>query len=292
MTWLLQYPLLGTLYSRARCVFEDCVTYTLLPLYYLEARRRNSSKKTILCYPEKPVWYHVLYQICQFNSFTVTNKVQKADAVVYFKDTTYGTHDSVIRKLNKKNTVINYRCLDISKKKVDEIHTQVFGYGLAINPRTRTGKYVKKGNINSLHNGEILSLPESPQNGYVYQLLVNNEVDRELVEIRLPICKQTIPFVYLKYRPIESRFRSNSNRVILVKEEQVISKQESQKIRQFCRLLGLDCGELDVLRDTDTRKLYIVDANNTPAGPPYQLPFADYKKTLHMLSDAFQKAFL
>lgn len=287
-----RYPRLRKIYNQAQCVFEDNVTYVLTVLFYLGARIRNNNKKIILFYPEKPVWYHVLYQICRFNSFAVTNKPQKADAMVYFKDATYGTYDTIIRKLSKKNTVINYRCQDISKKRVDEIHTKVFGYGLTVNPQTYKGKYVKKGNMNSLHNGVILDHPEEPEEGCVYQLLVNNEVNGELVEIRLPIFKQTIPFAYLKYRPIESRFRSNSNRVKLVKEEQVISKHESGQIRQFCQLLGLDCGELDVLRDTETKKLYIVDANNTPAGPPYQLPLADYKKTLHMLSDAFQNAFL
>lgn len=273
-------------------MYEDFMVVILLTWYYLQARIKKSKKRTILCYPKKPVSYHVLYQLCRFNGFTITTIPQKADAVVYFEDTTYRTYDATIRMLGKENTVINYHCSDISKKKVDTIHTKVFGYSLEIDPQTYKGEYVKKGNANSLHNGIILSHPERPQKGYVYQLLVQNEVDDELVEIRLPIFKNIIPFAYLKYRPLSCRFLSNNNRVMLVKTEQVISKNEYQKIVLLCEKLGLDYGELDVLRDAKTKKLYIVDANNTPAGPPYQLPLSEYKRTMELMSRAFQQAFL
>lgn len=35
-----------------------------------------------------------------------------------------------------------------------------------------------------------------------------------------------------------------------------------------CRIMGLDYGELDVLRDTEDGKLYVADVNNTPWDPP------------------------
>ena len=44
----------------------------------------------------------------------------------------------------------------------------------------KKGKYVKKGNLNSLHNGVVLDHPEKPQKGFVYQTLINTEVNDNL----------------------------------------------------------------------------------------------------------------
>jgi len=289
---LLSNPSLRKKFEKAYFLYDEYITNLPLKFYYLQARLKNSHKKTILCYPEKPVYYHVLDQICRFSGFTITDRPQKADAVVFFEDTTYRKYDSVIQELVKKYKVINYYCWDISKEHVDEIHNQIFGYGLTINPRHYKKKYIKKGNINSLHNGVIMDQPEDPQPDFVYQLLVNNEINSELVEIRLPIIGNRIPFVYLKHRPIKDRFGSQNNWVKILKTQSVITPHEYKKILEFCDSLGLDCGEIDILRDKNTNRIYIVDANNTPAGPPYQLPLKEYKRALHMMSEAFRQAFL
>ena len=38
------------------------------------------------------------------------------------------------------------------------------------------------------------------------------------------------------------------------------------KILAVCREMGLDYGELDVLRDREDGRLYILDVNDTPSG--------------------------
>lgn len=43
---------------------------------------------------------------------------------------------------------------------------------------------------------------------------------------------------------------------------------EAELLLRLCRALGLDYGELDVLRDVEDGKLYVVDVNNTPWAPP------------------------
>jgi hypothetical protein len=71
----------------------------------------------------------------------------------------------------------------------------------------------------------------------------------------------------------------------------------------FCQKLGLDYGELDVLRDRIDRQLYIVDANNTPSSrllfEPLVLPpekcviTADERQfALEKMAEFFQKEFL
>lgn len=289
---LLRYLLFYKMYSIACDLYADHLVYILLQWYYLSARIKKKSKKTILFYPEKPHRYHVVYQICLFNNFDIINSPKKADAVMYFEDTTLRKYDTVIQKINKKYSVINYRCRDISKQRVEEVHRKIFGYGLSINPRTFKGKYVKKGNANSLHDAVILNKPENPQKGYVYQLLVNTKVDDELVEIRLPVIGTTIPLAYLKHHPLRGQFDGINKRIKMVRVEDVVAPDEYTKILAFCREFGLDYGELDVLRDIDTKRLYIVDANNTPAGPPYLLSLWDYAKALQIMSDAFQQSFL
>ena len=52
------------------------------------------------------------------------------------------------------------------------------------------------------------------------------------------------------------------------------------------RKLGIDYGEFDVLRDKD-RRIYVVDANNTPYGPPNELSEGDCTRALVLLANEF-----
>ncbi len=47
-----------------------------------------------------------------------------------------------------------------------------------------------------------------------------------------------------------------------------MSGQEISNLLQFCQLMGMDYGELDVLRDRQDGRIYVVDANSTPLPPP------------------------
>ncbi|MDQ6770676.1 MAG: hypothetical protein M3Z54_11900, partial [Gemmatimonadota bacterium] len=53
--------------------------------------------------------------------------------------------------------------------------------------------------------------------------------------------------------------------------------------------IGMDFGELDVLRDRNSGKIYVVDANNTPAGPPTVLSKQDSARALHILLESFHQ---
>ena len=289
---LLPYPFLYKKYDKVCFLYEEYIRLLPFKYYHLKALIKKNKRKTILSYPEKPVYYHLLYQICYFNGFTITNKPQKADCFIHFEDTTYRKYDLVIRKIAEKNRVINYRCWDISKKRVEKVHKQVFGYNLSIDPQAHRGNYLRKGNLNTLHDGVVLSYPEEPRKGYVYQRLVNNIKNGEACDIRLPIFGKIIPFAYLKYRPPELRFSDKFKRVYIVKPDKVITNNEYKKILELCHKMGLDYGELDVLRDNDTKKLFIVDVNNTPAGPSLYFPMKEKIRAIWLMSDAFQQAFL
>jgi hypothetical protein len=57
--------------------------------------------------------------------------------------------------------------------------------------------------------------------------------------------------------------------------------------------MGLDFGELDILRDNDDGRIYIVDVNNTPSGPRrgVHMQEADYDQFFSTLTGAFKESF-
>lgn len=288
-----RYPSLQRIYNKRIGIILDSY-YIFLPrqVRYIRPRAKTTNPKTILFYPQWPYACYTLYKICYYNGYTITNKPQHADAIVYFEDKTYRKPDALLQALHEKHFVINYNSRDISKKHVDEIHKKVFGYNLSIDPQTYKGKYVKKSDENSLHNYVILDTPQKPQKGYVYQRVVNNEINGEAIDLRLPIFGNKIPVSILKYRPVLSRFDAGNTRATIMKPEDVISPEEYKQILRFCREMNLDCGELDVLRDKDTKKLYIVDVNNTPGGPPLELTKDNLQRAIERMSAAFESEFI
>jgi hypothetical protein len=177
---------------------------------------------------------------------------------------------------------------------VEDVHQAVFGYGLAIDPAVHRGPCVKKSKRNAAHDGVILQCPCADiDERFVYQRLIDNRFGDSLVEdVRVPIFRAATPFCYVKRRPIADRF-SNENRVALMREpDEEFSQSELDLIRGFCSQIGLDYGELDVLRDAVDGRIYIIDVNNTPFGPPNHLDKSSSRAALERLSNAFAEAFL
>jgi glutathione synthase/RimK-type ligase-like ATP-grasp enzyme len=71
----------------------------------------------------------------------------------------------------------------------------------------------------------------------------------------------------------------------------VLSTSEVGLLIRLCREIGLDYGEVDVLRDVDDGKMYIIDINNTPFGPPNHLDSRSSSVALERLSEAFSASF-
>jgi len=62
-------------------------------------------------------------------------------------------------------------------------------------------------------------------------------------------------------------------------------------ISEFCSRIGLDYGELDVLRNKDDGKIYIVDVNYTPWGPPAKLSDDENRIALIRMSEVFKQLY-
>jgi glutathione synthase/RimK-type ligase-like ATP-grasp enzyme len=80
--------------------------------------------------------------------------------------------------------------------------------------------------------------------------------------------------------------------VELASTADVLSPEEVERIIRFCRRMGLDYGELDVLRHRDDGRIYIVDVNTTPWGPPIQLSTQGKRAALLKLATTFKAAFV
>lgn len=231
------------------------------------------NRKTILFYPELPSLSFAIYHICLFLGYNVTNNPEKNfDICIKWKDATFSPKDNLLSSLSSQNIpVINVNCEDISKSHVDKVFQSVFGYSININPLTYNGKCVIKSDLNGLHDGKIISCPiDKIESGVVYNKLIDNETETGTVlHLRVPIFKHLIPLVYLKQLPLAHRFGTSSSHLIssqLTSVNEVFSQEEIDKILCFSKKMGLDYGELDVLRDRSDGKLYIVDVNNTPSG--------------------------
>lgn len=270
----LPFPILH-LYRIYTCNLSTVVErqpLNLLQNQLTTTKKLITNTKTILFYPELPSLSFAIYHICLFLGYKVTNNpAETFDICIKWKDATFSPKDGVLSRLSAQNiNVVNINCEDISKSYVDKVFHSVFGYSIAIAPLTYNGKCVMKSDLNGQHDGKIISCPiDTIEPGVVYNKLIDNEVeDGTVLHYRVPIFKHVIPLVYLKRLPLEHRFGTSSAHLVssgLAEVDDVFSKEEIGKILCFCQKMGLDYGELDVLRDRNNQQLYIVDVNNTPS---------------------------
>lgn len=258
----------------------------------------------ILFYPEGHRDFHAICKALRFLGYRSTSDPQKKydfaikwwlafDGNPFAPDISFAPLDD----LKKKGiNVLNIRCNDISKERVNSVFEKIFGYSIAIDPSKYHGKCVMKLNWNALHKGEVVECPfQETREDVVYQKLIRNETeDGSIEDMRVPIFKDKTPFVYLKYRGIKDRLvdREHTNTKVKIAEvADVLSKEELDNIYRFCAEIGMDYGELDVLRDKVDRRIYIVDANNTPSGPPSPISDDEGKVAVVRLAQAFEEVF-
>lgn len=209
----------------------------------------------------------------------------QADIIFHFDDSTTSTTTPPAAK--PESLLINFGCGDVSKSRVADVFEAVFGYSLRVDPRTHAGPAVEKSEVNGAHDGRIVFCPVEPLPGRVYQKLINNRFGSDLVQdLRTPTVGGRPACVFLKRRAASARFKNANSEVVLTTPEQVFSSAELAMIERFAEKLGLDWGGLDVLRDADDGRIYIVDANKTDMGPPTALPLRDKLTATRQLARA------
>lgn len=290
-TYQKKYPLPKQIYKEIRFWLK----------YYKRYRQNGKTNKTILFYPRFPDRKTVIKKILDHLNYNITTCMNLPyERTIHWQDTTFREYDDTISEIAIKEEVINFNCKDISKPTVDSLHEKVFGYSTVVDPQIFEGRCVKKSILNAKHDGIIIDCPagNEPQEGFFYQRLIDNQYDEHVVEdIRVSIIGDTIPFVILKYKPVDKRFggfRKNQDGVkapVVMETDDVLTKDEQEKITQLCNEIGLDIGELDALRNRQDGRIYVIDINNTPTGPSH-LTEDELNIAVKRLSEAFEKEFL
>lgn len=252
-----------------------------------------SPEKKILFYPEYPERGMVDYRLTVLLGYAVSSQLNKPyDVAFKRKDSTFFDPEELRQIDCEQDKIINAKSIDISKYNVGQKFKDIFGYALDVEPTEYHGKIVDKSDENAAHDGCVVEgpmKPESVREGRVYQKAIDNTWNKPgyVLDHRVPVHGDNIPLVYLKYRKELQRFSNTNDEVELVTPESVFSDDEIEKIILLARAMGIDFGEFDILRDKDKR-IYVVDINNTPFGPPNGLPEKDCDKALALMAKSFK----
>jgi len=273
--------------------FFEIITKDLnyIGLWIRNFLKNNFKSKTIFAHPHYPSRGSTIYKISKELGYNITNKQRsKPEFAIFWEYTTFRKEFRLLDEISKDKYVINLHSRDISKKYVDKIHQEVFGYSTMVDPLTYNGKIVKKSDINGTHNGEIVEGPvEFIEEDYIYQILIDNTIPGDSVmDIRVPFIGEALNFVYIKTRTISDRFKNpTGSKVEAISDH--LSDNEIKQLNQYCKILKLDYGELDVLRDKKDGRIYVIDVNNTPQGPPSKTSKKDAIYAISEMTEAIRK---
>ncbi len=251
-------------------------------------------RRTILFYPKHPTRGGIYFKACVLLGYATTDRPgSRPDVAIHYYAGAHG-NGSRLAEVPSGVRVLNAGSLDISKQRVQEVFERVFGYSLALDPTIHTGPMVEKSDANGRHDGRVVHGPvpdAAVRPDRVYQKLVHNEDGQgHTVDLRVPIFCGAIPLVYRKVRPVDERFGKVEVRVDICEPGQVLSAEEQAMIARLCRDMGVDLGEMDVLRDNGDGRIYVVDVNNTPDGPPRGLTREGKIQAVDRMSRAFEEA--
>jgi hypothetical protein len=256
---------------------------------------RGFRTRRILFYPEYPHKKTVLFKICREAGYHITTRPDRpCDLAIAWENVTWRKEYPELDRIAEHQRVLNLTCRDISKSHLGEVFDRIFGYPLTVDPTTFAGECVKKNDRNASKSGEIVHCPIGErEEGFAYHKLVRSDCgDGLLEEIRVPVIDAEIPMVFIKHKAADDRFRTNWLDVTEMVTEEVFSEEEITLIGDFCRAFDLDYGEIDVLRDIGDGRIYIVDANSTPWGPPRDMPERHRRDIVRRQTVLFARRFL
>jgi len=267
--------------------------------WFLNYYKNGKTIRTVLFYPHFPSKSTVLYKIFRSLNYNITNNpAQTRSLIIYWEDVTIRRENEIINKLSRKERIINHQSIDISKSYVDKTFSEIIGYSSLVDPANFKGTMVRKSELNAAHDGTIIVGPAADQPGFIYQKLINNQCGNNLVaDMRIPVINGIIPLVFIKYKTLETRFsvfrkwHHKLKNVEVHKPEALLSKDEITKLLEFCRRAGLEYGEIDVLRDCDDGRIYVLDVNNTPTGPP-KMDKRMAREAINVMAELFKREFI
>ncbi|WGM40703.1 hypothetical protein [Caulobacter sp. NIBR1757] len=256
----------------------------LWPVAFL-ARQGRRQPLAIWFAPERPRPWYLVRAAAMWAGIDVARRPEEADAAFYFDDVTVGLPESAGRLRG-----LNFGCADVSKSHVAAVFEAVFGYPLSVDPMITAGPIVEKSEKNGVHDGRIVEGPLAPRPGHVYQKLIDT-ADRSGAchDLRTPCAGGAPVLVWTKLKPAGRRFAIQNRRATLHAPAEVFSPRELALIVAFNARMGADWGGLDILRDRQDGRIYIVDVNKTDLGPLIALSWIDKIRSMSRLAVALER---
>tara|TARA_B100000678_G_scaffold167195_2_gene139622 strand:+ start:7123 stop:8058 length:936 start_codon:yes stop_codon:yes gene_type:complete len=260
--------------------------FTLAQGWRIWHMARGHRAPRIAFLPDQPRPWYFIWPVMHAAGALIEKDIDKADVIFHFDDSTHSAAKCPQIADNVK--FINFKCHDVSKSHVAKAFDDVAGYSLGVDPRTFNGLMVEKSEVNATHDGRVLQGPAEPVEGKSYQRLINNEISGDMVEdLRTTIVGGEPTIVFRKRRPLARRFMNENADVHMQRPVDCFSAEEIDLIKRFAAKIGLDWGGVDVLRDAETGKIYIVDANKTDMGPPVALPLGQKLRSTRLMARRF-----
>jgi len=117
-------------------------------------------------YPDKE-FYTIVSIFMRLGYFATRDPDDPHDFAMSWQDATWQEPNPTLELLARTLPVVNLRCRDISKRRVESAFSSVFGYSSFIDPAVTHGKGVKKFDRNA-SGGYVIELPVEPgENGYI-----------------------------------------------------------------------------------------------------------------------------
>ena len=223
--------------------------------------------------PERPRPWHVVWSALALARMRIASSPEEADAIFYFEDFTTGA-----APVSLTLPVLNGALTDISKSKVATAFEHVAGYKLQLDPHTHHGLAVEKSEANGAHDGRLVECPRKPAAGMSYQAFIESDNGVKAYDYRTTIIARRPRFVLVKTRSVAQRFSIHNSSVHYRELEAVFSPAEVRLLTAFAEDMALDWAAIDVLRDKNSGRIYVVDVNKTDTGPAVDLSFRDREK--------------
>lgn len=217
-------------------------------------------------YPDKE-FYTIVAIFGRLGYFATLDPMENVDFAIAWQDSTWVEPCPILEVMSCEKPVLNRRCRDISKRHVEAVFSKVFGYSTFVDPTRFRGRCVEKHDENAI-GGSVVECPLSNLDpSFVHQKYIDARQGDWFVEYRVPVIMGSVPLVYVQQKDIPRAMIKTATRGVRIAETQdVFSHDETRMILEFCGALGLDFGELDLLRANDDGSIYILDANKTPGG--------------------------
>lgn len=201
----------------------------------------------------------------------VTDPKAAFDVALYFSfHRTVRPWNAVLRDMVHRGVpVLNSGCLDITKSRNEVVMKTVFGYNTIVDPMV-TPVFGEKIEEQGRHSITIMRREEftARKPNHIYVKLINSIYDGLAEAWRVYVFGGRVVFAYRSMKPEHKRFGRSSAHVSQEFTQdfwQHFTRLELDGIEEYCKMYPVEYTELDVLRDRDDGRIYIVDNNNMPA---------------------------